>query len=99
MIVISNSSPLIALSRINHLSLLKKLFGEIIIPDSVYKETVLESDVFIQTENIKKAVNDYIEVIVPTTHHVFKRTLGKGEAGVLNLALERNPDILLIDDK
>lgn len=32
-------------------------------------------------------------------HHLFSRTLGDGEQGVLNLGLERQPDIVLLDDK
>ena len=99
MIVISNSSPLIALSRIQSLFILKELFGHILIPDSVFQETVIETNIAMQKGNILKAVNDFIEVVNPGTHHLFARNLGKGEIGVLNLALEKNPDILLIDDK
>lgn len=99
MIVISNSSPLIALSRIQNLHILQELFGLIFIPDSVYQETVVEANITIQKENILKALDDFIEVVSPGTHQLFTRNLGKGEIGVLNLALEKNPDILLIDDK
>ena len=38
--IVSNSSPLIWLSKIGKLSLLKHLYGEVIIPDEVYKEVV-----------------------------------------------------------
>ena len=99
MIVISNSSPLISLSRIDSLYIFKELFGRILIPDGVYQETVLETTVTDQKENISKAVNDYIEVITPKIHHTFSRNLGKGERGIFNLALEKNPDIILMDDK
>lgn len=99
MIVISNSSPLIALSRIDSLYILKKLFGRILIPDAVYQETVLETTIADQKENISKAIGDFIEIVTPKTHHTFSRNLGKGERGVLNLALEKNPDIILMDDK
>jgi uncharacterized protein len=99
MIAISNSSPLIALSRIQSLNILKELFGSIFIPDAVYEETVLEANNIIQKENILKATNDFIEVVSSKTHQIFTRNLGKGEIGVLNLALEKNPDIILIDDK
>jgi predicted nucleic acid-binding protein len=40
--VVSNSTPVIALSRINELELLHILFGTIIIPTAVYNEVVLE---------------------------------------------------------
>ncbi len=48
MIVICNSSPLIALSRIHKLDILKQLFGKVYIPDSVYQETVIQSRVVAQ---------------------------------------------------
>ena len=38
--VVSNTSPLIWLAKIGRLTLLKKLFGEVIIPEEVYKEAV-----------------------------------------------------------
>lgn len=100
MIVISNSSPLIALSRISSLNLLKSIFGEVIIPDSVHQETVIEANIEIQRENLAKAIKEgFIKVMHPKTSHIFARNLGKGERGVLNLAVEMNPNVLLIDDK
>ena len=38
MIVISDTTPLISLIKINHLELIGDLFGEIQIPDAVYRE-------------------------------------------------------------
>jgi len=38
--VVSNTSPLIWLSKIGRIALLKKLFGEVIFPEEVYKEAV-----------------------------------------------------------
>lgn len=40
MIVISDTNPLISLIKINHLELIGDLFGEIQIPDAVYRELV-----------------------------------------------------------
>ncbi len=99
MIVICNSSPLIALSRIYRLDTLKQLFGKIYIPQSVYQETVLQSRDRIQKENILQAIDEFIIVEEPTTEYVFKRTIDSGERGVLNLAFEKHADILIIDDK
>ncbi|NVM26564.1 MAG: hypothetical protein HWN70_11710 [Desulfobacterales bacterium] len=39
--VVSNSSPLIALAKLNQLSVLKKLFEELLIPQAVYEEAVI----------------------------------------------------------
>lgn len=38
--IVSNSSPLIWLSKIGKISLLKHLYGEVLIPEEVYKEVV-----------------------------------------------------------
>ena len=38
MIVVADSSPLIALVRVNQLSLLEKLFGEVLVPPAVARE-------------------------------------------------------------
>ena len=40
MIVVSDSGPLIALSRLGMLPILQELFGEIVIPEEVRKEVV-----------------------------------------------------------
>ena len=37
-----NSTPLIALSVLNHLFVLKALFDEVFVPSSVYEEVVLK---------------------------------------------------------
>ncbi len=99
MIVISNSSPLIALARINRLTVFQALFGQIYIPNTVYQETVLQSNVSVQRENILQAINTFIVVETPTTDHPFRRTIDFGEQGVLNLAFDKQADLLIIDEK
>lgn len=57
MIVVSNTSPLIFLSSIDMLELLNHEFGEVLIPDAVYREfTVYEEMVkpWIKTKKIKE---------------------------------------------
>ena len=99
MIVISNSSPLIALSAVDQLYLLQQLFTTIYIPEAVYQETVQDNHVVIQKTRIKYATQIYLRRCAPKIHQLFARTLGAGEQGVLNLALEMHPDIILLDDK
>lgn len=41
MIAVSNSTPIIALSKIEKLHLLKDYFKEIYIPEAVYEEVVI----------------------------------------------------------
>ena len=42
--IISNSTPLIILSKIGELEILKNLYGEIIIPQVVFEEVTIKSD-------------------------------------------------------
>jgi len=99
MIVISNTSPLIALSRVQELSIIKHLFKQIYIPESVFQEAVLQSNVKCQKENILKAIDDFIIVAKPETVFSFKRKLDFGERGVINLAFDKQADFLILDDK
>lgn len=100
MIVIANSSPLIALGRTTNLKIFKSLFGKIFIPDTVYQEVVVESNSDIQKDSILEALAEgYIEIETPKTNITFKRSIDRGERGVLNLAAEKNADLLIMDDK
>jgi len=40
--VVSNASPLINLARIDQLDLLPRLYGELLIPEAVWEEVVIE---------------------------------------------------------
>ncbi len=53
--VISNSTPIIHLAKINHLHLLKEFFHEIDIPKSVYLECIVEDPRYPEVNLIKKS--------------------------------------------
>jgi uncharacterized protein len=97
--VVSNSSPLVALSWLDQLILLQQMFETVSIPDAVYRETVIQNRYQPQRTRIQSAVDTFITVLTPKVHHLFSRSLGDGEQGVLNLGLEQQPDIVLLDDK
>jgi uncharacterized protein len=98
MIVISNASPLIALSSLDRLTLLAQLFGVVSIPEAVYQETVTHNHHWQQRTRIQQATHAFIEVLQPTCYVHFSRHLGAGEQGVLSLALERSAEVVLLDD-
>jgi predicted nucleic acid-binding protein len=87
MIVVTNASPLIALSAVEQLQLLPQLFARVLVPTPVYQETVVENPVRDQSARIALATKVFLEVVSPQVEHTFVRKLGKGERGVLNLAL------------
>jgi len=98
--VVSNSTPLIALSRINELGLLHTLFGTIIIPAAVYNEVVLEGagrpgvkEVANTSWIIKREVQNLLAV------SMLQMDLDRGEAEAVVLAKELGADYLLVDEK
>jgi len=99
MIAISNASPLIALSRIYRVDIFQKLFGRIVIPSIVHREVVINCPNPNQKHYLENAVRTFIDVKQPRKYLTFTRNLGKGEQGVLSLAVEMSPNIVLIDDK
>lgn len=57
MAVISNTSPILALSAIDHLNLLEAQFGEVLIPEAVQAELKTETD-FRGAKNIHQALKE-----------------------------------------
>lgn len=97
--VVSDSSPLIHLAKIGRLELLKHFFGEIIVPEAVYKECVTEGKGREDAKNIEKA--EWIKVIRIKDKNLNKAlamVLDEGEAETITLALEELADIILLDD-
>jgi predicted nucleic acid-binding protein len=96
--VVADASTLIGLSRIEQLNLLRELYGEVVIPQSVYNEVVIESKD--GSEKIKTA--KYLKVEKVTDSKVvelFLGYLGKGEAEAIILSKEKKADLILIDEK
>lgn len=91
MIVVSNTSPLIFLSSIDMLELLNHEFGEVLIPDAVYREFTIYEEMVKPWIKTKK-ISDNLFATVLTA------TLGDGEAEVIVLAKEKKADLLLMDD-
>jgi uncharacterized protein len=100
LIVISDSTALIGLSKIRKIDLLKQIYKEIFIPEAVFAEVVgkgkgrpgvkeISHSVWI----IKKTVKDdrYVEMLMSE--------IGRGEAEVLVLGKELNADWLIVDDE
>lgn len=92
--MISNSTPLILLSKIGKLNFLKSLFKTIIIPEAIKKEVLKEDK--IDSIVTRKAIEDgWIIIKNPKDNRDLQ--LGEGENAAINLARE-NHDSLIIDD-
>ncbi len=55
MATVSNSTPLIALSKIGKIELLREYFGQIYIPKAVYEEVVVNGGILYGAEEVAKA--------------------------------------------
>ncbi len=99
MVVVANSTPLIALSKLGLFRLLKEYFGEVSIPKEVYEEVVIQGGDLFGAKEVSNS--KWIKVIEPENRIAvdsLSMHLGKGEAEAITLAKEKNT-LLIIDDK
>jgi hypothetical protein len=96
--VVANNTPLVALSVLERLDLLRELFGGILIPESVQQE-------FLATEEIarKQALENSPWIQADALEYPRRALaftgLDRGEAEVLALAEEREARLVIIDER
>jgi predicted nucleic acid-binding protein len=98
MIVICDTSPLIALSIVDKLELLEALFEEVVIPVSVFNE-LNKTD---KPESQRIAVWAQGKVAAAMNKQLlqsFSLLLDMGESEAMTLYFEKEADFLLIDEK
>lgn len=101
MIVVSNSSPLIALARIGKLDLLASLYKRILIPAEVHHEVTVAGDGLRGADEVRQA--DWIEVAQrdPAADPDLAqacRGLGAGEREAILLAKSLPANLILLDE-
>lgn len=101
MIVVSDTTPLISLLKINRLHLLGEMFGEVLIPDAVYAE--LTGDGRFADEAAEVAGASYIRTVTvsnPGAARILRMATGldQGESEAIVLTDEQKADILLMDE-
>lgn len=98
MIIIADSSPLIALAIINKLHLLSDIFQEIIVPFSVHQEIAQSDKKF--SSLLQEWTKPFIKKCNNTdAFNAYQLSLGKGESEAIVLSKEFKESILLLDDK
>jgi predicted nucleic acid-binding protein len=100
MSIVSNASPLINLARIGKLDLLPRLYGELTVPEAVWREVVLEGQGQPGAEEIERA--SWIQVRSVTNRDLaqaLQQELDAGEAEAIALALEMGAEFLLMDER
>jgi hypothetical protein len=100
MIVVSDTSPIINLAIIGKLDILPKVFGEIIIPTTVFQEITIDGAGMAGSGEILHA--DWIQVRKSSNSNLFlalKSQVDPGEAEAIALSVELKPYFLLIDER
>ena len=95
MILIADSSALIALAVVDKLDILESLFGEVYVPRAVYDEVSQQS----KGESEKLALYCKDKVLDISSEVNLNITLGSGESEAIILYKEKSADFLLCDDK
>lgn len=97
--VIVNTTPLIALCHVGQLDVLKKIYGEVLIPPAVYQE-LSEKKESLCKKQVDNSLNwIHVEKIEnQMAKSMFKAQLHDGEVEVKILAKEKNADLVIIDD-
>ena len=101
-LVVSDSSTLIHLASIGRLALLNKFYARIAITPAVWREVVEQGKGragAIEVANAHQA--GWIEVVAPADEslvRLLRRDLGDGESEVITLAVERQTDLILLDE-
>jgi predicted nucleic acid-binding protein len=87
--VVADASSLIALAQVGQLSLLERLFGEILAPPAVTREVELSLPGFIRERKLSQ----------PIPEVVLRASLDPGESEAVSLALELAADRVILDER
>lgn len=90
MLVVSNTSPLVALEHLGELHLVPRLLGTpLVVPPAVAGEFGRALPDWIETRALNQTV----------ATQILNASLGRGESEALALALEHKADLILLDDR
>ena len=96
--IVCNTSPLIALSILDKVDLIGKVYGKWVVPDKVMLESTIDGKPF--SEKLKHVLSPHRMGVknkfIVSSYEIY---LDSGEAEVIALAEEVKADLLLIDDK
>ena len=96
MTVVVNTSPLVALDRIECLDVLCGLYGKILRPQSVVDELEAGRSVYGGSDALYNA--SWIETVDDPPEMVLRKELGAGETAVIALAVKIGADLVILDD-
>ena len=99
MIVVSDSSPLVALSFIRQLDLLQQLYGQVLVPEAVWQELLAGQshpgrDAVLNATWIERGAVKNRQLVI-----ALFQDLDLGEAEAIALAVETKASLLLVDER
>jgi predicted nucleic acid-binding protein len=97
MLIIADSSALIALAICDALELLDKLFKDVKVPRAVFDEVTIEDK--LASGKLRAYLNDKIVTIDLADYVIVSPGLGQGELQAMALYKKLHADYLLIDDR
>lgn len=97
MILVADASALIALASCNSLSLLDKLFGEVLVPETVYSEITIPDKP--QSSSLQVYLQGKVRNVNMLRYVYLDAFADAGETEAMLLYKEVSADYLLIDDK
>ena len=99
--IVSNATPLIYLAKADKLTLLKSIVKEVVIPEAVFKEVVMEGKRLGETDayRVEKCINQgWLKIKEVKNLLSFDFPVHYGELEVISLAVEEEIKAVLIDD-
>jgi predicted nucleic acid-binding protein len=100
-IVVADTTPLIALSRLGLLDVLRQLYGTVVLPTEVWHELVAYKPDAPGVEALRAASWLQVDASADASPLLagLREELDRGEAAAIALALVRRADVLLIDER
>lgn len=89
--LVTNTSPLIFLAKIDALSLLQECFSDVLAPPSVLEESRLNLPGFVQRRELSDLADAYVRGALGALH--------RGELEAMVLARETGADLIALDDR
>lgn len=101
MIVVSDTTPLISLLKIDRIDLLERLFGQVLIPQAVFDELTADERFQREADQIRRKRFMRVRAVQnPESADILKRATGldRGESEAIVLTDELHADLLLMDE-
>lgn len=99
LLVISNTTPIIALAVIDRLELLRELYTEVLIPPAVYAEVIAGGASRAGAAELLRAHWIRTVPLTDPRRAALLVDLDQGEAEAIALAQELNADLLIVDER